>query len=186
MLGVGFIVIIGIGYYLYQNNGSVHAPEQTSMMLTSTSFKQGESIPSKYTCDAENVSPPLSISGVPENAKSLVLVLNDPDVPKALKPDGNFDHWVLYGLDPKTAEIPEGAMSGTEGLNGAGKPGYTGPCPPGNYEPREHRYFFTLYAVDTTLNFIKAPTKEDVLTAIQNNVIEKAEFMGTYKRVVSE
>jgi hypothetical protein len=154
--------------------------------LSSSAFENGALMPSPYTCDGANVSPPLSISGVPSEATSLVLVMDDPDVPKELKPDGVFDHWVMYGIDPKTTEIPEGALTGALGLNGAGEPKYTGPCPPPQYEPSEHRYFFRLYAVDMTLNFIKAPTKAEVLMATEGRVIAAAELMGRYKRVRSQ
>lgn len=154
-----------------------------SFTLTSPAFTNGSSIPSSYTCDGDNASPPLSIAGVPTGARALVLVMDDPDVPKALKPDGMFDHWVVYAIDPWTTEIPAGALAGAAGLNGAGEAKYTGPCPPPQYEPSEHRYYFRLHAIDTTLNFIKAPTKAEVLTAIEGHIIGTAELMGLYKRV---
>ncbi len=185
----GIALLIGIGlFYQFGTEKGVPPVEQGEIMeeqtltLSSPAFKEGESIPSQYTCDGENVSPPLTISGVPEEATSLVLVMDDPDVPKALKPDGVFDHWVMYGIPPDTREIPEGSLSGTAGLNGAGEAKYAGPCPPSQYEPREHRYFFKLYALKGTVNFIKAPTKSEVLSAIQDDIIAEAGLMGRYKR----
>lgn len=184
LLGIGFIIIIASLFFL----GGTLKPEsqipQTSSMLTLTSpaFSENEVIPAKYTCDGENVSPPLSIAGVPEGTKSLVLLMDDPDVPKALKPDGVFDHWVLYGIAPNTKEIPEGTVVGNQGLNGRGKDAYTGPCPPPQYQPREHRYFFKLYALDTTLTFIKVPTKADLEGALEGHTLESAELIGRYER----
>ena len=187
LIGIGFLIVIGAFIFLSDTAVAPVVDEGSTMVsdmkLTSSAFENGAVIPSKYTCDAENVSPPLSISGVPENAKSLVLVMDDPDVPKELRPDGVFDHWIMYSIDPATAEIPEGAGKGAEGLNGTGKTGYTGPCPPRDYEPSRHRYFFKLYALDSTLNFIKVPTKAEVLTAIESSTIAEAELMRRYKRV---
>jgi Raf kinase inhibitor-like YbhB/YbcL family protein len=185
---LGIMLLVGAGiFYLYGEGKSSlpRGPEGTmkeTLTLSSPAFKEGESIPSQFTCDGDNVSPPLTISGVPEGTASLVLIMDDPDVPKALKPDGVFDHWVMYGIPPETQDIPEGALSGSAGLNGAGEPKYAGPCPPPQYEPREHRYFFRLYALKGSLDFIKAPTKSEVLSAIQSDIIAQAELMGRYKR----
>ncbi|MEK9177206.1 MAG: YbhB/YbcL family Raf kinase inhibitor-like protein, partial [Patescibacteria group bacterium] len=167
--GIAILIILGVAYFLATGDtaptgkpGAMNSP----MTLTSPAFGAGAPIPPQYTCDGDSVSPPLVISGVPEGAGSLVLIMDDPDVPKALKPDGVFDHWILYGIPPETKEIPEGALAGAAGLNGAGEPKYAGPCPPPQYEPREHRYFFRLYALKGVLNFVKAPTKSEVLAAI--------------------
>ncbi len=186
LVGIGFIIILGAFVFLSQTAEAPVLPESDTlsneMELTSAAFENGQRIPSKYTCDADNISPPLEVRGVPENARSLVLIMDDPDVPKSLRPDGVFDHWVVYGIDPATTVIPEASVHGTQGLNGAGKDSYAGPCPPPEYEPTEHRYFFKLYALDTTLNFIKQPTKQEVLDAIQSHVIAEAELMGRYER----
>lgn len=173
VLGIGFLLIIGALFYL--------SPNQPTMKLTSSAFQDGQPIPAQYTCDGDRTQPPpLSISGVPKEATSLVLIVDDPDVPKALRPDGVFDHWVVYGIDPKTTELSTG---GSQGVNGRGEAAYTGPCPPPEYEPTMHRYIFTLYATDLgTLNFIKAPTKADILAAIEGHVLEKTVLTGTYDR----
>lgn len=177
VLGLGFILIISALVYLSPQ-------EKTMMTLTSPAFQDGQPVPKTYTCDGDRkLSPPLSIAGVPAGAASLVLIVDDPDVPKALKPDGVFDHWVMYGVDPKTREIPEGTAPGAQGMNGRGEAAYTGPCPPPEYEPTKHRYVFTLYATDLgALNFIKAPTKADILAAIEGHVLEKAVLTGMYDR----
>lgn len=178
------MVIIGALWYLSVERS---VTTNTMMTLTSPAFENGGRIPSNYTCDVDRpVSPPLVIGGVPEGAQSLVLIMDDPDVPKALRPDGVFDHWVLYGIDPRTTRINEGEALGAVGLNSSGAAAYTGPCPPPEYEPREHRYVFRLYALQSSLNFIKAPTKDEVLQAIEGQVLAEAELVGRYERAVSQ
>lgn len=163
-------------------NTSSTSMASSTLTLTSSAFENGASIPSRFTCDGVQVSPPLSISGVPEDAKSLVLIMDDPDVPKALKPDGTFDHWVLFNIPPETREIPEGGSVGIAGVNGAGKDAYMGPCPPAQYEPSEHRYFFKLYALDSMLSLNASASKTDVLGAMEGHVVGEAELIGRYKR----
>ncbi|PIP55905.1 MAG: YbhB/YbcL family Raf kinase inhibitor-like protein [Candidatus Zambryskibacteria bacterium CG_4_9_14_3_um_filter_42_9] len=154
------------------------------MKLESPAFADGEFIGSKYTCDEINISPPLKISGVPIEAKSLVLIMDDPDVPRVLRPDGVFDHWVVYNIPSTTTNFLEGKFEGVVGNNGKGEAKYTGPCPPTQYQPTTHRYFFRLYATDIpTLNFIKVPTKQEVLTAIEGHIIDEIELMGRYDRL---
>jgi hypothetical protein len=151
--------------------------------LTSSAFADGATIPKKYTCDGSSfLSPPLTISGVPEGTKSLALIVDDPDVPKALIPEGVFVHWVLYGIPSTTAAIPEGGTVGNPGGNSRDDLAYTGPCPPPEYEPSTHRYIFTLYALSGTLEFIKAPTAKDVEGAVAGMTIAKAQLIGTYSR----
>jgi Raf kinase inhibitor-like YbhB/YbcL family protein len=185
-VGVVFLVIgviLFLSHYKIKTIPVDSMPDASSFKLTSAAFAEGGVIPAKYTCDGDSkLSPPLSISGVPLGAGMLVLVMDDPDVPKELKPDGIFDHWVVYAIPPQTKEIPEGGIVGATGLNGAGDSAYTGPCPPPQYEPKEHRYIFTLYAVEGTLNFIKVPTKTDVLTAIQGRILAQTALTGRYAR----
>lgn len=157
-----------------------------ALSLTSTAFQNGASIPSQFTCDAENVSPPLQISGVPEGAKSLVLIMDDPDIPQVFKQErsiDSFDHWTLFNIAPDTTEVAQSGSVGTAGANGAGKNQYTGPCPPREYEPSEHRYFFKLYALDSLLSLGAGATKQEVLDAMEGHIIGEAELMGKYKRV---
>lgn len=149
------------------------------MKLTSSAFKPGERIPSIYTCDGDNVNPPLEITGVPHEAKSLVLIMDDPDVPKNLREDGMWDHWVVFNMPPDTGTIEENSEpDGTPGIGTNGKTGYLGPCPP----DREHRYFFKLFALDTRLDLPEKSTKADVEKAMAGHVLLHAELMGTYER----
>lgn len=150
----------------------------TMMKLTSSAFGENQSIPSHYTCDGASISPELAISDVPLLAKSLVILMDDPDVPTNIKPDGNFDHWVMYDIAVDTKVILEGQFAGTLGANGTGKLGYIGPCPP----DREHRYFFKLYALDIKLNLSEGKTKAEVQKAIEGHVIESTELIGLYNR----
>lgn len=155
----------------------------STLSLRSTAFTDGGSIPSEYTCDGnKSLSPPLSISGVPKGTKALVLIMDDPDVPRVLRPSGVFDHWVLYNLAPETREIGEGAVVGSAGRNSAGGDSYTGPCPPAQFEPKEHRYVFTLYALSEPLRFEQAPTKQEVLGALAPLLLGKATLTGRYSR----
>lgn len=144
------------------------------MQLTSSAFEAGGRIPGKYTCDGEDKSPPLTISGVPGGTKSLVLVMDDPDAPA-----GTWDHWVVFNIPPSVTDIPEGQEpAGVHGKGTSGNLEYHGPCPP----DREHRYFFKLYALDTQLDLREGASKQDVEQAMAGHVIEQAEFMGRYER----
>jgi Raf kinase inhibitor-like YbhB/YbcL family protein len=145
-------------------------------------FEGGGVIPAKYTCDGENISPQLSITGVPAGIQSLVLIVDDHDVPKQILPEGVFDHWVLFDIPPAIAAIPEGGSVGTEGAHGRGKKGYTGPCPPREYEPKEHRYVFTLYALDTKLDLPAGASKMQVVAASEGHVLGEAQLIGRYER----
>ncbi|HEU4677501.1 MAG TPA: YbhB/YbcL family Raf kinase inhibitor-like protein [Candidatus Paceibacterota bacterium] len=155
-----------------------------ALTLTSPAFEDGGVIPSEYTCDGANVNPELRIGGVPEGTRSLVLVMDDPDIPESVKQARGidvFDHWVLYDIPPTTDSIPKGAPVGTAGLNGLGVAGYAGPCPP----DREHRYIFRLYAVSGTLEFVKAPSLKEVEDAAKGMAIESATLIGRYNRPVN-
>ncbi len=165
----------------------VTANATTSMRLTlsSPAFENDGTIPAKYTCDGDNVSPPLVISGVPEGTRSLVLVMDDPDIPSEVKQSrgiDKFNHWAVYNIPADTTEIKEGALFGTVAVNSAGNSAYTGPCPPTQYQPTEHRYVFRLYATKGTLNFIKAPTLDEVETAAKGDMLESADLVGRYDR----
>ena len=149
------------------------------MQLISTAFPHEGNIPAKYTCDGDNVNPPLHISDVPVDAKSLVLFVEDPDVPKHLRVDGMWDHWVLFNLPPTTTTLAEGSEPlAIQGMTTYGKPGYGGPCPP----DREHRYFFKLYALDITLDLSEGSTKQQVQQAMEGHVLTETTLMGRYKR----
>ncbi len=153
------------------------------MKLTSSVFEHNGKIPSKYTCDGDNVSPPLEISEVPAEAKSLVLIMDDPDIPDFAKEKFKiqvWDHWVVFNIPVDTKIIPEAENpKGILGRNTRGVNAYGGPCPP----DKEHRYFFRLYALDIMLNLGEGVSKSDVLSAIEGHILDKAELIGTYERI---
>jgi Raf kinase inhibitor-like YbhB/YbcL family protein len=155
-----------------------------SLTLTSTAFKNGENIPAKYTCDGEDISPPLSWSGVPPEALSLVLVVEDPDAPDPAAPQRTWAHWVLYDIPPDSKGLMEGVRSselpaGTrEGSNDWHRTGYGGPCPPIG----SHRYFFRLYALKKVLPDLGKPTRPKLLIDIKDHIIGKAELLGRYQK----
>ncbi|HEX7977042.1 MAG TPA: YbhB/YbcL family Raf kinase inhibitor-like protein [Gemmatimonadaceae bacterium] len=154
-----------------------------TLTLTSSAFSEGAAIPTKYTCDGDETSPPLAWSGVPDTALSLALIVDDPDAPDPAAPKQRFVHWVLYNIPPDARGLPEGASGGKlppgalEGSNDFHKSGYGGPCPPVG----RHRYFFTLYALDTTLSSIDKPSRSDLEAAMKGHVLEKTETIGTYQ-----
>jgi Raf kinase inhibitor-like YbhB/YbcL family protein len=153
-----------------------------SLTLTSPAFQDGGLIPSRFTCDGENVSPEMHIDGVPEGTKSLVLVADDPDIPDSVKMHmeiEKFDHWTIFNIPPETKVIPAGGRVGTFGLTSRGGARYVGPCPP----DREHRYFFRLYALRDTLTFSSTPTLKEVEDKARSLMIETATLMGRYSRI---
>ncbi len=160
-----------------------NSPTSTNMLaLTSSAFTANGLIPEQYTCDGAGINPPLQISNVPEGTKSLVLLMSDPDIPDSVKQSRNiekFDHWVVFNMPATTTMIGEDATpSGMQGLNGAGKAAYAGPCPP----DREHRYFFRLYALSQMLEFKKDPTLDEVVASMGSTTLETAELIGRYDR----
>lgn len=163
------------------NPTSMNTP-QTNLTLMSPVFADGASIPTIYTCDGDNINPPLSISGIPEDTESFVLIMDDPDIPQEVKDARNievFDHWVVFNIPPDVTMVNEGQEpSGVLGRNSTGNTGYTGPCPPDG----EHRYFFKLYALDTTLANGERATKQDIETAMQGHILTSTELIGLYSR----
>ena len=156
--------------------------EPMALKITSPAFADGAAIPRKYTCQGEDLSPPLNFSGVPQGARSLVLIVDDPDAPDPKAPKMTYVHWVLFDLPPDTTEIVEGMVAlppGTKsGLNDWKRTGYGGPCPPIG----RHRYFFKLYALDARLEGLSAATKADVVAAMQGHVLAEAQLVGTYQK----
>ncbi|OGH93233.1 MAG: kinase inhibitor [Candidatus Magasanikbacteria bacterium RIFOXYD1_FULL_40_23] len=152
------------------------------MQLTSPVFNTNEKIPAKYTCDGENISPPLEISGVPEGAKSLVLIMDDPDIPEAAKKSFNievWDHWVVFNIPVEVKIIEEGMNPpGVLGKNTRDNMAYGSPCPP----DKEHRYFFKLYALDIVLELPAGSSKAGVEKAMLGHALEKVELVGRYER----
>lgn len=151
--------------------------------LTSTAFEHNGLIPATYTCDGENKNPPLRIDNVPSAAVTLVLIMDDPDVPRYIRPDGVWDHWIVYNISPNTAEIFEGQEpKGTPGNNTSGVTGYHGPCPPDH----QHRYIFKLYALDTTLDLEEGSSKQEVERTMEEHILDQAELIGLYERNQAE
>jgi len=164
--------------------GWLHAEENMTLTLRSAAFVNGGKIPSKHTCEGENIAPPLEWEGVPGHARSLVLIVDDPDAPDPKAPRMTWVHWVLYNIPPDTAGFPEGTTSedlpsGTEkGLNDWKRTDYSGPCPPIG----RHRYFFKLYALDIVLQGMRKPTKARIEAAMKGHVIAKTELVATYEK----
>jgi len=155
-----------------------------ALTLKSDAFGRGEAIPSKYTCEGQDISPPLAWDGVPENVRSLVLIVDDPDAPDPKAPKTTWVHWVVYNLPPDVSGLAEGMTSATlppgtqQGLNDWKRAGYGGPCPPIG----RHRYFHKLYALDTNLEGLENPTKAQVEAAMQGHIVAEAELVGTYEK----
>jgi Raf kinase inhibitor-like YbhB/YbcL family protein len=154
-----------------------------AMTLNSPAFRQNGHIPSKYTCEGENISPPLAWVGVPNGAKSLVLIIDDPDAPDPKAPKMVWVHWVVYNMPPDTNSLPENAakarlpQGALVGLNDFDKTEYGGPCPPIG----RHRYFHKLYALDITLN-LGGATKSQIERTMQGHLLDNAELIGTYQK----
>ncbi len=148
---------------------------EMALKISSPAFGNNEDIPAKYTCQGDDISPPLKFEGIPTGTKSLVLICDDPDAP-----GGNWDHWIIYNILPTVTEIsensvPEGAIEAT---NSWGAEEYGGPCPPSG----KHRYFFKLFALDIILTLDTGSDKKDVEEAMEGHIIEKAEMIGLYQK----
>ena len=145
------------------------------MKIASSAFENKQMIPQKYTCDGENINPPLQITEVPSNTQSLVLIVDDPDAPS-----GDWVHWLVWNINSETKlitenESPQGAIQGT---NDFGKQNYGGPCPPSGI----HHYQFKIYALDTTLNLPSSSRKKDLEKAMANHILDKDMLIGLYQR----
>ncbi len=145
------------------------------MKLASSSFENNQNIPKTYSCDGDNINPPLEISDVPENAKSLAIIMDDPDAPS-----GTFTHWLMWNIAPDTKKILEGDWpeNAEQGINDGGELGYMGPCPPSGI----HHYHFKLYALSEKLDIPPNSTKEELEKEIEDAFIAKSELVGTYSR----
>ncbi len=155
-----------------------------ALTIRSPAFADGGGIPKPHTCEGPNRSPPLAFAGAPAGARSLALVVDDPDAPDPAAPRTVFVHWVLHDLPPGTAALAEGVRPeelppGTQqGTNDYGKTGWRGPCPPIG----RHRYFFKLYALDAALGPLSDRTKAGLLAAMEGHVLEEAQLVGTYEK----
>jgi len=150
------------------------AAERARIKITSSAFQEGGNIPSKFTCDGSDTSPPLQITGIPSEAKSLVLIADDPDAPGGL-----FTHWLVWNIPPQTNSIAEGsAPKGVHGTNDFGKSGYKGPCPPTG----THRYSFKVFALDHELDLRGGAKRSQLDAAMKGHVVAQGELVGRYAR----
>lgn len=181
------LAIIVLALFLYSGRTFTKLPPNDAykfqsignMKIESPAFENGASIPARFTCDGGNINPSLIVKAVPENVQSLVLIVDDPDVPRSIRADGLWVHWIVFNIPPGITLVKEGeSPPGVEGTNTGRKKGYTGPCPP----DKEHRYFFKLYALDTMLDLTSGATKEDIEKAMENHVLAQAALVGVYER----
>ena len=180
--GMGLILLILIGCGCQASPTA--APEGVQPMtiqITSTAFTEGDPIPQKYTCDSDNISPPLAWTGIPAQAKTLALIVDDPDAPV-----GVWVHWVMFDMPPDLNSIPEGVAKtpivagvGSQGNTDFRKPGYGGPCPP---KGKPHRYFFRLYALDSLLNLPAGAKRAELDQAMRGHILATGQLIGTYGR----
>lgn len=144
------------------------------MEIKSPAFEHQQLIPKKYTCEGEDLSPPLVFKSIPEKTVTLAIIIDDPDAP-----GGTFDHWIAWNLAPDTKSLDENAKVPMQGKNGFKVNRYRGPCPPPG---KPHRYFIRVYALDTKLNLPEGSSKKDVLDAMEGHILGKGELIGIYKR----
>ena len=150
------------------------ATGEARIKITSSAFQEGGNIPSKFTCDGSDTSPPLQVTGIPSETKALVLIADDPDAPSGL-----FTHWLVWNIPSQTNSIAEGsAPKGVHGANDFGKSGYRGPCPP----PGTHRYSFKIFALDRELDLQSGAKRSQVDAAMKGHVIAQGELIGRYSR----
>ena len=143
-----------------------------SLQISSPAFQHGGNIPVLYTCEGKDINPPLIIEGLPDETKSVVLIMDDPDAPGK-----TFDHWIVWNISPQN-EIKENSTPGENGKNSLGQNSYTGPCPPSG----THRYFFKVYALDTLLKLSRTADKKTVEQALENHILAYGELIGNYKK----
>ena len=181
LISAGFVTVqvIGIALILPLPRIAAAGPDAT-LVLTSSAFENGGTIPVRYTGSGHNTSPPLEWTSVPNRTRSLALILDDPDAPM-----GTFVHWVVYNLPPAAKGLIEGvsesasAVHGEEGVNGRSSQGYTGPCPPPG---TPHHYHFRLFALDKKLELKPGATAQQVEAATKEHVLERTELVGTFNR----
>jgi len=181
---MAFIAMLAVfGISAEGSSMSARAHEE-GLVLTSPAFEDGGPIPTKYTCDGDDVVPPLEWGGMPPGTRSLALIVDDPDAPDPAAPKRTWVHWVVYDIPPTATEIAEGhggaglPAGSKEGINDWKRTAFGGPCPPIG----RHRYFHKLYALDVELNDLKTPTKADLEAAMRGHILASAQLVGTYER----
>jgi len=184
MLRISYLLLVIVLLFSCQKQKQSKAEavggNEMKIKIASTTFGEGEMIPKKYTCDGEDISPPLAFNDVPESAKTLALVCDDPDAPM-----GTWVHWVVFNLPGEIRGITEATKSddieklgGKQGINSFRKNDYGGPCPPSG----THRYYFKVYALDTKLELSSTATKEELLKAMKGHILREGQLMGRYSR----
>jgi Raf kinase inhibitor-like YbhB/YbcL family protein len=175
LLGGVYFGLLSTAKNVFAQSQPSPAASKSMIKVTSPSFQNEGSISVQYTCDGSNTIPPLNIADVPSNAKSLAIVVDDPDAPS-----GNFNHWIAWNIDPSTNTIPEGMepKGAISGKNSAGKVGYVGPCPPAG----THRYFFKVFALDDKISLDENANETDLNQAMNGHIIGQGELMGKYAR----
>ncbi len=182
--GITQILLVASNFFYLAAAIAIEGEQSMSMTITSPAFAHQGEMPARFTCDGKDTSPALTWSGVPQDAQSLVLIVDDPDAPDPAKPKMTWVHWLLYNIPPTIAELDESISTdalpaGTlEGKNDWKRTGYGGPCPPIG----RHRYFYKLYALDIVLPDLGKPDKKQLEEAMQGHIIGKAELIGTYQR----
>jgi Raf kinase inhibitor-like YbhB/YbcL family protein len=166
MKPISLALAIFVGIILNMNAAS-------SISVTTPAFQAGGDVAAKFTCNGANVNPELKINGVPNEAKSLVLIVDDPDAPRGL-----FTHWIVWNIDPKTTRVAENSAptAGVQGINDFGKRNYGGPCPPSG----THRYFFKIFALDTKLELKPGARRAELDAAMRGHILAQGELMGRY------
>jgi Raf kinase inhibitor-like YbhB/YbcL family protein len=176
-----FVAAAGALAIAYSSAADAPRQGQPMLRISSTAFEANREIPAKYTCEGQDVSPPLAWDGVPEDTQSFALIVDDPDAPDPAAPRRTWVHWILLDLPRTARSLPEGVRAlppGTlEGMNDWQRTGYGGPCPPVG----RHRYFFKLYALDTKLKLVK-PSKAELESALEEHVLARSELIGTYEK----
>ncbi len=173
------LVLLGIWFLTARQSAVVSdiafINSSITMKIESPAFEQNGEIPAEYTCDGKDINPPLVVNGVPAQAKSLVLLVEDPDAVS-----GTWFHWLVWNIDPSTANFASGAVprGGVEGTTSAGRTGWHGPCPPSG----SHRYFFKIYALDVTLDLPTSTQTAELERAMHGHILDKAGLVGLYKR----
>ena len=169
------LVLAGCGQQALQEQPTQLTAKEKTMKISSADFQHNGKMPPSLTCDGQDASPELQISDVPKNAKSLALIMDDPDAPR-----GTWTHWVVFNIPPETTRIMKGdEPEGMQGITDFKRVGYGGPCPPSG----THRYFFRVYALDGSLSLKEGATKQQVLDAMQGKVVAQAELVGLYQRI---
>mgnify|MGYP003771604119 FL=1 len=176
---IGVILVLTYNYFEKENPNNIQNINQlatTNMKITIDSFKNGENIPLKYSCDGDNINPEIKITEIPQEAQSLVLIMDDPDAPM-----GVFTHWVIFNIPASSTiiinenSIPQNSVLG---LNSANKTSYVGPCPPAG----THRYYFKVFALDSLLNLKDGAKREEIEKEMANHIIDQTQYLGLYQR----